>query len=764
MTAAIPSQVQSELLPPSDQQMFPPVRQAGDDGLTLTKLWLIVQRRSGWFVVTFALCLSIAGLITLREWLFSPNYRGGFRMLVQDPLADNKKSTNSLDELARLEDNSVDTPNLIEVLQSPMLLDPLASKLKLNYGALNNKVQISVGRDTDVLNVNLLWRNPSQGKLIIDALAKEYLEYSLRQRQEKLKQGLQFLDDQAPGLETRVAQLQQELAAFRRKYTLLSPDEQSARLEAQRSDLLAQRRSLDQTQATLAGIRAMVAAGQLTAPFQAVETDTAASGNASGANTTVNQIKSEFSPLLASLTDLESEIATAQATFRDDSPLLRSLIARKNKLRPLLQNRQLQSIDSALNVNSVQRSKLNQQIDSLTNQFRQNPELIKQYEGMQQRLEVARDNLGSYLKTRESFRLEVAQRTVPWQLIYPPQFGAIPVEPDIPRNLLMGVLVGAALGITLAYVRDRFDYVYHTISELEKELGIPVLAGVPYLPESENATINQLYEQLSSANRFELRESLRNFFQSLKTLRASRTLRMIAISSSVPSEGKTTSSCLLGQALSDLGMKVLLVDGDLRRMRLHRFIGIDNTRGWSEMFQETPPKLEDLYQFITPNLAVMPGGPELPDPAQLLSSDRCSEVIQEIRNLTYFDLIIVDTPPALDLVDAQLIASHLDGMILLVSLGNVNRDLPSRVVSKLRASGIDLLGVIANQRVYSTTDPGYGYSYGYSYGYGYGYGYGPDADDQNDDKVASDKPSTISQAQSLLSRLNPKKRSNIPKQ
>ena len=692
-----------------------------DDGFNLGKLVQISRRRNLWFGITFGLVLTTVGVVTLGQWLFKPQYRGGFLLLVRDPLTEGQQQGGTeLAALARV-DTRVDVPTLVDVLSSPMLLEPLAVRLGLPKRALITRVSVGLSsRDSNVLTVNLLWNNPKNGTAIVEALAKEYLGYALRQRKEKLNQGLKFLDEQAPGLQQRVLYLQQELAMFRRSNTMLAPEEQSRTLEESRGQLAGELRSLNQTEARLLGLLAMVRSGELVSPFQS--TSTQVSGGQQGAP---ENISNNFSPLLQELVDVEGELANAQASFRNDSPLVRNLRARRDRLRPLLQGREQDSILSALQVNRVQQQKVNDQINNLGAEFRRNPELIKRYEALQQRLDVARENLGSYLKARETFRLEVAQSTIPWQVISPPQFGVIPVDPNLQNRLLQGLLLGLVAGSGMAYARDRADRVFHSTREIEKQLGLPVLASIPFLPVSTDRAITEWTKELEPEENFALRESLRMFYQSLRTLRANRTLRVMAITSCAASEGKTTGTSLLGQTLEEMGMKVLLVDADLRRARLHRRLGIDGTRGWSELFAANPPALDQLYQWVSPNLAVLPAGPTVPDPVRLLTSERCAEIVQEIRDQAQFDLILFDTPPALELVDPLLVAEHMDGLILLVTIGKINRELPAQVIRKIQASAIDLLGVVVNQRTEKVTVSGYGYGYGYGNTNSYASSYAP---------------------------------------
>lgn len=702
--------------------------QTGDlDGMSLSKVWQVIQRRSLWFGIAFGVVFTGVGTVTLAQWMTNPQFQGGFSLLVRDPLAEkDNQDTSELAALARV-DTAVNVPNLVAVMGSPMLLDPLAERLGLQKGALLRRVSISrSGRDTDVLNVRLLWNNPEKGSTVIEALANEYLEYSQRQRREKLTQGLKFLDEQAPGLQKRVIDLQQELAEFRRVNTMLAPEEQSRNLELSRAELASELRSLRQTEAQLQGLLAMVQAGRLVSPFQGTSTPVA------GASSPAANIQSNFSPLLQELIGIEGELAKVQATYNVDSPIVKNLRARRDQLKPLLQRREQDSILSALQVNKTQQQKVESQIDSLGEEFRRNPDLIKSYEALQQRLAIARENLGSYLKARETFRLEVAQSTVPWQLISPPQFGVIPVEPNLQNRLLMGLMLGLAAGTGAAFLRDRVDSVFHSSKEIEDSLGLPMLGGVPYLPVDPEEPVAETIKTLEPEEKFGLRESLRGFYQSLRTLRANRTLRVVALTSSAAGEGKSTTSALLGQTLAEMGMKVLLVDADLRRSRLHKRLGVDNIHGLSELFGENPPQPEELYQWINPNLALLAGGPQLPDPARLLSSQRCAEIVQEIRDQSQFDLILFDTPPALELVDPLLIAEHMDGLLLLISLGKVQRDLPGKVIKKVQGSNVDLLGIVTNQRIerFAALGDGYGYGYGYGDRYGYGSSYAPKSEKQ----------------------------------
>jgi capsular exopolysaccharide synthesis family protein len=283
--------------------------------------------------------------------------------------------------------------------------------------------------------------------------------------------------------------------------------------------------------------------------------------------------------------------------------------------------------------------------------------------------------------------------------------------------MMRTILLGMMAGIGAALLRDRFDHVFHDTKELSAALETPLLGIVPHLPPTDTPTISKILEALGGAERFAVKESLRNLFANFRLLRADKPVRMVAITSSTQGEGKSTSSCLFAQTLSQMGRRVLLVDADMRRPRLHSYLGSDNVAGLSNLLTDPQLSVVSVINEVLPNLDLISAGPPPPDPSQLLSSARCSDVVDEIRQLPGYDMVIFDTPPALLLSDAVLLADHLDGLIFVVGLSRVNRDLPPQALRRMKGTGVDVLGVLANQPVRSrsiVSSGGYG-------GYG-GYG------------------------------------------
>ena len=255
--------------------------------------------------------------------------------------------------------------------------------------------------------------------------------------------------------------------------------------------------------------------------------------------------------------------------------------------------------------------------------------------------------------------------------------------------------------------------------EVEKELYLPVLGLIPFLPLEPGVDIATSISKMSSSERFAIKESLRSLFTTFRLLRADRNIRMVGITSSTQGEGKSTAVTVFARTLADLGLKVLIVDSDMRLPMQARYLGVEPGDGLSTLLSDASKHSTELIQTIAENMDVLPAGPKPPDPAKLLNSARCTEVMNELRGLPGYDLIIVDAPPCLMLADPILLGEKLDGILFLVGLGKVSRELAPQACRRIKATGVDVLGIICNQVNFPSRLNDYGYEYGYYYHYAY---------------------------------------------
>jgi capsular exopolysaccharide synthesis family protein len=197
-------------------------------------------------------------------------------------------------------------------------------------------------------------------------------------------------------------------------------------------------------------------------------------------------------------------------------------------------------------------------------------------------------------------------------------------------------------------------------------------------------------------------------------------LRSIVVTSASPGEGKSTTSSNLAVAFAQQGLRVLLVDCDLRRPRIHEIFEVPREPGFTHYLLGQASLDRLARPTEVENLHVLPAGTLPPNPAELLGSARAREVVRLLND--QYDLVIFDTPPVLPASDAAIMGRLVDGVVLVLRAGMTTRHAAQQVVRQLRSVGALVLGSVLNDP--DASIPAYEGSYGYGYGYGYNAYYG----------------------------------------
>ena len=308
---------------------------------------------------------------------------------------------------------------------------------------------------------------------------------------------------------------------------------------------------------------------------------------------------------------------------------------------------------------------------------------------------------------------------------YPPKK---PDSPRIPLNLSLALLLGLSLGIGVAFLQEHLDNSFKTAGEIERFLQLPALASVPAIEPSTNGNGHGLYARarhlandkhrstsiVPSWNRIEgngqntpLAEAFHELRTSVLLSTAKHPPRTLLVTSAKGGEGKTTVAANLAVSLSQLGEKVLLIDADLRRPSIHKFFGVPNTSGLVNFLTGNPDWRSLLSSAAPVGLSVLPSGPVPPNPADLLSSDYMPVLIREASK--EFKFIVLDSPPLLNLADSRVLATLVDGVILVVGGGITPRELVHRAYASAVDAGSHVLGATIN---FADAKSDY-YSYGY---------------------------------------------------
>ena len=696
------------------------------------QLFAVLQRRYLWVLALGVTSVAIAFAYTVRQestyvsamqFLVEPNYQG--KRGGTDPFID-----------ATVE---VDYATQISLMQSSNLLKKAMALLQTEYpdldpdnpgsvNAFRGALTIVQGQgankktETKIFNITYTSNDPIKTKEVLKAVQTVYQQFNLQQQQERLARGLSFVDKQLPEVEGKVKNAEAALENFRRDQSLIEPGAEALAKTETLNRLQAEQ------QATLVQIR------ELQTRYEDLQQKVNLSPQQAVLTARLNQ-SARYQAVLNEIQKTELAIEQQRVRFKDNTLNMQPLLdQRQRQLKQLqleanrvlggsasdsgeslLSKGQLGGLDQTLisqfvevqsNLRTAQAKYLSllsgeQKVRAELQRF---PQLLARYERLKPDIDLSRDTLKQLLKAQQDLGLELARGGFAWQVVEEAQIGA-KTGPDLQKNLLLGVVVGILLGGVAAVAREASDDAVHSSDELKQQTPVPLLGVIPELslgaiegkpslrlPGQSQALLPPI-AQLTKWKPF--RESLDLIYQNLQLINATAELHSIVLTSTLAGEGKSTLAVGLAISAARLHQRVLLIDADLRRPNLHKLLNLPNEQGLSTLLvsqSPIPQQIEIQDPNLRGNISVLTSGPTPADPVKLLSSQRMKEVIAAFEQT--YDLVIVDAPPALGMVDAMLTASCCSGVLLVGRINQVSRSKLTQAMEML--SQLNLVGVVAN--------------------------------------------------------------------
>ncbi|HZH34099.1 MAG TPA: polysaccharide biosynthesis tyrosine autokinase [Pyrinomonadaceae bacterium] len=377
-----------------------------------------------------------------------------------------------------------------------------------------------------------------------------------------------------------------------------------------------------------------------------------------------------------------------------------------------------------------------------------------------QEIETNRKLLDGALQRQKELEL-AANNSRPNNItIATPAQNASLVGPNRQRSIMIAFLMSLAAGIGLAFLLDYLDDSIKSSDDIGRHLGLPTLALIPHHTTFErpgirgklaaaNGAGSGAPESLALASLDDSRSAVAEAYRHLRTSllfsSAGKPPQAILVTSSQPSEGKTTTAINTAITLAQAGAEVVLVDCDLRRPRLHHHFQLDNTHGLTN-FLSGERNTGELLKVCDklPNLKIVTSGPIPPNPAELLSSMEMRNLIDFLK--TNFKHVVVDSPPAISFTDAAILSTLVDGVVIVAMAGKSSIHLIKRFKQRLNGVGARIYGVVLNGLKRHSSDYGYGY-----YGYGYSYYYNYYAEDEETTTTAATTAATNGNGNGKLS-------------
>lgn len=265
-----------------------------------------------------------------------------------------------------------------------------------------------------------------------------------------------------------------------------------------------------------------------------------------------------------------------------------------------------------------------------------------------------------------------------------PVVAMVPSSPNYKLNLIVGAVAGIILGLVVAVVFNYFDTSVKSLEEAERHLGLPVLGVIPQ-------DVGLLMLQDGSSPDAEAYRILRTNIELKKSLYRARTLAVVSANAG---EGKTTTLCNLAYVFASAGYSTLMIDADMRRPRLARYAEIEADSGLSNYLTSNIELKDVVVKTGTPNLYLLPAGPQPNDPSGVLSSHRMNQLLAEVNER--FDIVLVDSPPVLGVSDASLLVSKVDATLVVLQPSKMPLKALLRARSIVQNVGGQIMGLVMN--------------------------------------------------------------------
>lgn len=698
--------------------------QHNNDGyeLNLTEYWQIISRRR-WIIIFCGLAMGFfSGVLT---WAKQPPaiYNSTSSIKIES-------SINVADLLLRGGNNQnfSDNKTQLAIIESYAVMERVAQRMGLipddisseevrtnpDYmdEVLGIKSGVSVFQDDEsgIINITATSTSPTFARDLAQAVADEFREFNIEDKNRRIFEAKKFIQQQLIVVRDRLKAAEESIRDYRQQHNLSLSNSDPELMTRIISDLEQEYR---QTTAHLNDLRFAIKPlsqriNNGTWDFQAVTIAGSVSNYFDQLNNRLVNMALKRTELMTSYTDEHPQIKELSLQATD---ILSSMIGELEKQITLTQRR----------ISDIQNS-----IETTKSRFQGLPEQALEIQRMSRTVRINEELYDLLEKKYQEVLIKEAEKVQAVSLVRPamiPVFRINPVNPM--QSGLAGMILGLVLGLIVSLILEAVDSSVGTIEEVESFLNTSVVGFIPQLEHDEAMALfsgievlktsgHQLERQIRLVSHFSPPSTIAESYRSLRTnLLFSQTgdHRMILVTSSTVKEGKSTVAANLGVVLAQQGARVLLIDADLRKPMQHHTFGVKREIGLGEcllgqfQWQDAVKRFSDVMlgdmgidqALLTPGLdqlEILTCGTVNANPPDLLAAPMIDTILKEVRE--EYDMVIIDMPPLLHTTDATILASKVDGVLLVYHIGSVVRGALKRVKGNIESVGGKVLGVILN--------------------------------------------------------------------
>jgi polysaccharide biosynthesis transport protein len=712
-----------------------------DEGIGLNVIFNGIRKYWYASVLTTAIMMGVIGYVTWKQVRI---YRSAVQIAIDLKSGSSfaEKIAGGMDSSGQSEDRVIALETIVQSLRSKSLIEKAIAnipdpKSRPSVSQVLNGLSIQTKPDSNVLTVSYTALSADEIVNVLNALSTVYVDYSIKTKKARTNNSIEFIESQLPASRKRLENSASQIEQFRIKYRFVDPATSASALEGYRQGIVSKlnesRSAYYQTQQEYAELKKQLESVGLQS-----------NGNLS---TTMLTQDAAYQQLFTQLKDLELKYNQESVRFSPTNPLIVSLKEKRDGVLVLLRQRAEQVLkrqvaDSELTQggianfgNNLAQNLANKQVELETRlvaqtaqsqgleavyqqvqtQIAQLPGLQKQYTELQREYQIASQELTAFLQKVQELKIVNAEQVVPWRLLDPPDYPRFPVSPDVPRQMGLGaigsLLAGALVAIGLNKLDDRVD----DPDSVKAMTGMPILSLIPKVEDLDQSSSMRGSNFLQTTKGKHRDYSYWSFVEAIRTLALGIGLssdrgdekksgKVVALTSSLPKEGKSTIAFHTANTLAELGYRVLLIDADLHKSSIAQLCAtsplfnredcdesaglsdaIVGNREWKDLIKVSPEsKLEVLFS-----------GEQTVSSIVLFNSPRLQRLLVEWRK--EYDYVLFDTPPIVGVSDTRLLASLVDGLVYIVSLNVAQKQIIDRGIDIISSLRTPVLGLAVNR-------------------------------------------------------------------
>ena len=588
-------------------------------------------------------------------------------------------------------------------MQAPDVAGSQQARFNTAVGLVEANFTASLPRDTRIAELSFTSTDPNISADVANAYAAEFIQSNLQRKFDSSAYARSFVAEQLEEARVQLEGSERELNAYARQAGLIrtrdpSNEDAEAAGSVTASSLMQLNESANNAQAARIEAEARWNS-ERAQPLFASQTVLA--------SPTVQA-------LMAKRADVQARLESARARYLPDHPSIRTLEAELATVEANLNsaaNEARNSVRAQYQAAAAAEQRLRARVGTLQGATLAEQDRSVRYNTLAREADTNRSIYDGLLQRYRELNASSGITASNIAIVDEAQVPNSPSSPNMRRNVLVALLLGAALAAALVFLRDQIDDRLRVPEDVESKVGLPLLGVIPRSESGEptealadpKSVLAESYSALRTALLYSTREGLP---------------KVLLVTSAQASEGKTTTSYAIARGFARVGKRVLLMDADLRRPSLHKLLGMDNSKGLSSVLVGEASLQDSLNTGDRDGMHLLPSGPIPPSPAELLSGPRMAALLEQLEHV--YDLVVIDSAPILGLADSTELAALADGVMVVIEADRGRGGQLKNALRRLRGSSSVILGAVLTK-----FDPGRaGNSYSY-YGYDY-YRYGDD--------------------------------------